>query len=91
MGYQYALHQHKKKLRAEKSELRKVRRATAHQADHTGMNTARHLTPAKKGIVNQSIAGERQHGEEKKTVEEVSVHHYQTKRKTSYRKHQKQL
>jgi hypothetical protein len=40
------------------------------------MNTTRHLTPAKKDIVNQSIAGERQHGEEKKTVQEVSAHQY---------------
>jgi hypothetical protein len=52
MGYQYALHQHKKKLRAEKASSRKVRRATTHQADHIGTNTTRHLIPAKKDIVN---------------------------------------
>jgi hypothetical protein len=34
MGYQYALHQHKKKLLAEKTSLGKFGRAIAHQADH---------------------------------------------------------
>jgi hypothetical protein len=91
MGYQYALHQHKKKLRVEKTSSGKVRRATSHQAGHTGTNKARHPIPAKKDISNQSIAGERQHGEGRKTVQEVSAHHYQTNRKTSYSKRQKQL
>jgi hypothetical protein len=91
MGYQYALHQHKKKLQAEKkTSLGKVRRAITHQADHIGTNTVRHRIPAKKDILNQSIAGEKQHGEGNKNVQEVSARHYQTKRKTSYRKHQKQ-
>jgi hypothetical protein len=58
MGYQYALHQHKKKLWAEKSELRKVRRAVVHQADHIGASTVRHRISAKKGTANQSIAEE---------------------------------
>jgi hypothetical protein len=53
------------------------------------MDTTKRLTPAKKDTTNQSIAGEKQHGPGKKTVQEVSVHHYQTKRKTSYKKRQK--
>jgi hypothetical protein len=91
MGYQYALHPHKKSCEQKKASSEKVTRATTHQAGHTGTNTARYLIPAKKDISNQSIAGERQHGEGRKTVQEVSAHHYQTKRKTSYRKCQKQL
>jgi hypothetical protein len=59
MGYQYALHQHKKKLRAEKASLGKVRGATVYQADHIGMSTVRHRIPAKKDTTNQSIAGEK--------------------------------
>jgi hypothetical protein len=52
MGYQYALHQHKKKLRAEKASLGKVSRATVHQVDHIGTNIARHQIPVKKYITN---------------------------------------
>jgi hypothetical protein len=90
IGYQYALHQHKKKLREEKkARLGEARRTTVHQEDHTGMNTAKHLTPAKKDIANQSIVEEKQHGLGKRAVQEVSAHHYQTKRKTSYKKRQK--
>jgi hypothetical protein len=60
MGYQYALHQHKKKLLAEKkASLGKVRRAIAHQADHIGASMERHRIPAKKDTVNQSIVGEK--------------------------------
>jgi hypothetical protein len=49
MGYQYALHQHKKKLLVEKASLEKVRRAIAHQADHIGASTVRHRIPARPG------------------------------------------
>jgi hypothetical protein len=89
MGYQYAPTQ-KEAASEKKASSGKARRTTAHQADHTGMNTAKHLIPAKKDIANQSITRERQHREGKRTVKEVSAHHYQTKRKTSYMKCQKQ-
>jgi hypothetical protein len=59
MVYQYALHQHKNKLRAEKVSLGKVRRAIAHQADHIGTSMVRHQILAKKDTANQSIAGEK--------------------------------
>jgi hypothetical protein len=58
MGYQYALHQHKKKLREEKNELRRSQRTIVQQADHIGMNTAKCRIPAKKDIANQNTAGE---------------------------------
>jgi hypothetical protein len=80
----------KKKLRAEKTSLGKFRKATTHQAGHIGTNTVRHRIPARKDIMNQSIVGEKQHEEGKKNALEVSARHYQTKRKTSYIKHQKQ-
>jgi hypothetical protein len=54
------------------------------------MNTVKQLTPAKKDTANQSIAGEKHHVPRKKTVQEVSAHHHQTMRKTSYKKQQKQ-
>jgi hypothetical protein len=73
MGYQYVLHQHKKKLQAEKAILGKVRRATTHQADHIGTSTVRHWIPANKDTANQSIAKEKQHEEEKKNTQEVSA------------------
>jgi hypothetical protein len=49
----------KRSCEQKKASSGKVRRATTHQAAHTGMNTARHLIPTKKDIANQSIAGER--------------------------------
>jgi hypothetical protein len=63
-----------------KASLGKVRRAIAYQADHIGTSIVRHWIPAKKDTVNQSIAGEKQHYEEKKNMQEVSAHHYQMKR-----------
>jgi hypothetical protein len=55
------------------------------------MNTTKYQIPAKKDIANQNTAGEEQHNPGKRTMEEASAHHYQMKRKTSYKKHQKQL
>jgi hypothetical protein len=59
MGYQYALHQHKRSCERKKASSGKARRITVLQSDHTGMNTVKHLTPAKKDIANQSIAREK--------------------------------
>jgi hypothetical protein len=90
MGYQYALHQQKKKLREEKSEPRRSHENNRASSNHTEMNTAKHVTPASKDIANQSITEEKHHVPGKRTVREVSAHHHQTKRKTSYKKRQKQ-
>jgi hypothetical protein len=79
----------KRNCEQKKVSLGKVRRAVAHQADHIGASTVRHRIPAKKGTANQSIAEEKQYEEGKKNTQEVSARHYQMKRKTSYKKHQK--
>jgi hypothetical protein len=80
----------KRSCERKKASLGEARRTTVHQADHTGMNTVKHLTLAKKDTANQSIAGEKHHVPGKKNVREVSTHHHQTMWKTSYKKHQKQ-
>jgi hypothetical protein len=49
----------KEAARGKKASLGEARRTTVHQADHTGMNTAKRLTPAKKDFANQSIEGEK--------------------------------
>jgi hypothetical protein len=59
MGYQYALHQHKKKLLAEQSELRKSQESYSALSRSIGASMERHRIPAKKDAVNQSIAGEK--------------------------------
>jgi hypothetical protein len=43
-----------------------------------------------KDIANQNTAGEGQNILEKRTVQRASTHHYQMKRRTSYKKSQKQ-
>jgi hypothetical protein len=89
MGYQYTLHQHKKKIREEKNELRRSQENNS--ATSTGTNTAKCRIPAKKDIANQNTSGEGQHSPRKRIVQGASSHHYQMKRKTSYKKRQKQL
>jgi hypothetical protein len=59
MGYQYALHQHKRRCKQKKVSFRKVRGAATHQADHIGASTVRHRIPAKKGTANQSTTEEK--------------------------------
>jgi hypothetical protein len=88
MGYQYALHQHKKKLQEEKASSEEARRTTGCQVKLIGMNTAKHLTPAKKDIVNQSIAEEKHHGEGSRATQGALAHNQLMKKKTSYKKHQ---
>jgi hypothetical protein len=68
MGYQYALHQHKKKLLQDKSELRRSQSPIAHRADYSGKNTVKHQNQAKKGTVSQSIIEEGQDGQGKKAA-----------------------
>jgi hypothetical protein len=46
MGYQYALHQHKKGYERKKTISGEVKGMTAYQVKHTGMNTAKHQNPA---------------------------------------------
>jgi hypothetical protein len=57
MGYQYALHQHRKKLRKEKDEFRRSQKTTTCQVEHIGTNTMTHQSPAEKGIETRSTAG----------------------------------
>jgi hypothetical protein len=45
MGYQYALHQCRKKFREEKDKFRRSKKTTAYQVEHIGMNTATHQSP----------------------------------------------
>jgi hypothetical protein len=54
MGYQYALHQHKKKLREEKDEFRRSQETIVYQVEHTGTNTTKHQNPAERDIESQS-------------------------------------
>jgi hypothetical protein len=78
MGYQYALHQHKKKLRQEKSELRK--------SQENNSASSRSYWDE-----HSEMSGEGQHSPGKRTVQGALAHRYQRKRKTSYKKCQKQL
>jgi hypothetical protein len=49
----------KESVSGKKRAQKKPGEQTAHQADHPGMNTTKHLIPAKKDIANQSITGEK--------------------------------
>jgi hypothetical protein len=69
MGYQYALHQHKKKLREEKkTSSGEVKKTIVCQVEHIGMNTAKHQSPAEKGTKTQNTAVGQQHGQGKKAT-----------------------
>jgi hypothetical protein len=68
MGYQYALHQHKKKLQEEKTSSGEVKKIIVYQVEHTGMNTSKHRIPAERYIESQSIIEEQQHMQGKRTV-----------------------
>jgi hypothetical protein len=46
MGYQYALHQHKKKLWEERMSSGEVKKTIVYKAEHTRMNTTKHRTLA---------------------------------------------
>jgi hypothetical protein len=89
MGYQYALHQHKKKLRAEKSKLRKSQESNSassrsywnEYSETSDSSKERHREP--KHSRRKTTRGREEN------AQEASACHYQTKRKTSYRKHQK--
>jgi hypothetical protein len=69
MGYQYALHQHKKRLREKKTISGEVKKTIVCQVEHIEMNTAKHQSPAEKDTKTQSIVGEQQHGQGKKTMQ----------------------
>jgi hypothetical protein len=98
MGYQYALHQQKKKLRAEKSELRKSQESSnassrpywSEYSETSDSSKERHSEPKHNRRKIVQAREEKQHKQGKKNTQEVSARHYQMKRKTSYRKHQKQ-
>jgi hypothetical protein len=68
IGYQYALHQHRKKLREEKDVLRRSHENYSMSSGAYWMNTATHQSPAEKGIETRSTAGGQQHGQEKKAA-----------------------
>jgi hypothetical protein len=57
MGYQYALHQHKKRLREERDNVGEVKKITVCQVENTGISTAKHQNLAEKDTRIQSIIG----------------------------------
>jgi dynactin complex subunit len=71
MGYQYALHQHKKKLREEKYNIRRSQENNSVSSGAYWMNTAKHQTPAERYIESQSIIGGQQRGQGKRTAQEA--------------------
>jgi hypothetical protein len=90
MGYQYALHQHKKKLLAEKSELRKSQESYSASSRSYWSEYGETSDSSKERHREPKHSRRKTAREGKKNVQEVSAHHCQMKRKTSYRKHQKQ-
>jgi hypothetical protein len=88
MGYQYALHQHKNKLLKEKLRRSQENNSTSsrpHWAEYSEMSDL-----AKKGIVSQNTIGKGQNGLGTRTAQGASTHCYKMKRRTSYKKRQKQ-
>jgi hypothetical protein len=62
MGYQYALHQRRKKLREERDMFMRTQITTAHQVEDIEMNIAIHQSPAWR-TETRSTAGGQQHGQ----------------------------
>jgi hypothetical protein len=48
-----------------KTSSKEVKKTTVYQVEHTGMNTAKHQTPAEKNIESQSTVGGQQRGQGK--------------------------
>jgi hypothetical protein len=71
MGYQYALHQHKKKLHGKKTSSEEVKKIIVYQVEHTRMNTTKHQTLAGRDIESQSTIGGQQHEQGKRTAQEA--------------------
>jgi hypothetical protein len=69
MGYQYALHQHKKKLREEKTSSGEAKKTIVYQVENTGMSTAKHQNPTEIDIEIQNTIGEQRREQEKKTMQ----------------------
>jgi hypothetical protein len=61
IGYQYALHQHRKKLREERDMFMRTEITTAHQVEDIGMSIAMHQSPAWKDTETRSTTGGQQH------------------------------
>jgi hypothetical protein len=49
--------------------LGEAKKTTVCEAENTGMNIAKHQNPAEKETKIQSITGEKQHGQGKKTMQ----------------------
>jgi hypothetical protein len=68
MGYQYALHQHKKKLREEKMSSEETKKTIMCQVENAGMSTAKHQNPAEIDIETENTTGEQRREQGKKTI-----------------------
>jgi hypothetical protein len=71
MGYQYALHQHKKKLREEKDKIRRSQENNSVSSGAYWDESAKRSTPAERDIENQNTIGGQQHEQGKRTTQEA--------------------
>jgi hypothetical protein len=71
MGYQYTLHQRRKKLREERDVFMRSRDDNSTSSGGIGMSTAMHQSPALKGTETRSTIGGQQHRQEKKAMQKI--------------------
>jgi hypothetical protein len=72
IGYQYALYQHRKKLREERDIAFKT--ITVHQGRSTGKTIVKIQSTAEKGAETQNTIGGRQHAAERKGTQGALPH-----------------
>jgi hypothetical protein len=54
-----------------KTSSEEVKKTIVYQVEHTGMNTAKHQTPAEKSIESQSTKEGQQHAQGNRTMQEA--------------------
>jgi hypothetical protein len=91
MGYQYALHQQKKQLLRERSEIWRMHELAVQQVKYRRRNTTMHHTLVE--VDTMDPIKKRQNNETKKVTRKTSTQHsYQsTKLEISYQRHPKKL
>jgi hypothetical protein len=88
MGYQYALHQRRKKLREERDMI--MRSPDYNNTSSGGYwgNIAIHQSPAWRGTEIRNTVEGQQHGQQKKATQKAQVRTHQRRKKNLCKKHQ---